>query len=92
MRTCALDFGGLVCTFHDASYEPLSYKLIYKSPPDDSNDLAGRQKQPIFTAVFLEAIFESWQHVQQAGRLQNFVKPADLTVVGPLKAQVLQAV
>jgi hypothetical protein len=32
MRTGALDFGGLICTFHDASYVPVSYKLSEKFP------------------------------------------------------------
>jgi hypothetical protein len=32
VRTGALDFGRLVCTFHDASYVPLSYKLSEKIP------------------------------------------------------------
>ena len=27
VRAGALDFGGLVCSFHDASYVPVGYKL-----------------------------------------------------------------
>ena len=32
VRAGTLDFGGLVCTFHDASYVPMGYKLSENVP------------------------------------------------------------
>lgn len=42
MRTCALDFGRLVCAFHDGSYWPVGYKTSL----NDSNDLGGHTTRP----------------------------------------------
>ena len=46
--TCALDFGRLICAFHDKSYWP--YRACYwavscKASFDDSNDPGGRKNQ-----------------------------------------------
>lgn len=42
VRASALDFGRLVCAFHDKSYWPDSYKASLS----DSNDLGGRTTRP----------------------------------------------